>query len=366
VMGPDCGTGIVSNVPMAFTNVVKPGNIGIVGASGTGIQEVTTIIDRLGGGVIHAIGTGGRDLSDEVGAITMKDALVGLAEHEPTDVIVVISKPPAPEVRDEVVRLLHDLPKPVVAIFLGENPDHHEGDVYLAHTLEETAHIAVDLANGKDVKDRYQEQPHHLGGEKVGADKTVKGLYSGGTLASEAAMLISEALELGGLIKEEGYILKANGFEVMDLGDDIYTQGKPHPMIDPEVRKKKIEEYAADENTGVILLDIVLGYGSHPDMAGVLAPVIKEALETAKAENRELSFIGTVCGTQQDPQDYDEAKRTLEEAGVLVEDSNAKAVRLALHLMGKDVEDAPKEVKSYDQEKRALPAVSEAITDLLN
>ncbi len=366
VMGPDCGTGIVSNVPMAFTNVVKPGNIGIVGASGTGIQEVTTIIDRLGGGVIHAIGTGGRDLSDEVGAITMKDALVGLAEHEPTDVIVVISKPPAPEVRDEVVRLLYDLPKPVVAIFLGENPDHHEGDVYLAHTLEETAHIAVDLANGKEVKDRYQEQPHHLGGEKVGADKTVKGLYSGGTLASEAAMLISEALELGGLIKEEGYILKANGFEVMDLGDDIYTQGKPHPMIDPEVRKKKIEEYAADENTGVILLDIVLGYGSHPDMAGVLAPVIKEALEIAKAENRELSFIGTVCGTQQDPQDYDEAKRTLEEAGVLVEDSNAKAVRLALHLMGKDVEDAPKEVKSYDQEKRALPAVSEAITDLLN
>lgn len=365
VMGPDCGTGIISNVPMAFTNVVKSGNIGIVGASGTGIQEVTTIIDRLGGGVIHAIGTGGRDLSEEVGAMTMKDALLGLAEHEPTDVIVVISKPPAPAVRDEVVQLLHDLPKPVVAIFLGENPDHHEGDVYLAHTLEETAHMAVDLANGKGIKDRYQEKPIHEEKEKIDSSKTVKGLYSGGTLASEAGMLISEALELGGLIKEEGYILKSKGFEVMDLGDDIYTQGKPHPMIDPEVRKNKIREYAEDKNTAVILLDVVLGYGSHPDMAGALEPAIKEALEKAKSDDRTLYFVGTVCGTTQDPQDYDQAKQTLEEAGVLVEDSNAKAVRLALHLMGKDMEDAPKKVTPYTQEKRRLPKASEAVTSLL-
>ncbi|MDN6626026.1 MAG: acyl-CoA synthetase FdrA [Pisciglobus halotolerans] len=366
VMGPDCGTGIISNVPMAFTNVVRPGNIGIVGASGTGIQEVTTIIERLGGGVIHAIGTGGRDLSDEVGAITMKDSLVGLAEHEPTDVIVVISKPPAPEVRDDVVRMLHDLPKPVVAIFLGENPDHYEGDVYLAHTLEETANIAVDLANGKQVKESYPATPKHEGNEKVDSSKTVKGLYSGGTLASEAAMLISEALELGGLIKEEGYILKTNGFDVMDLGDDIYTQGKPHPMIDPEVRKNKIREYAADKNTGIILLDVVLGYGSHPDMAGALAPVIKESIEKAKSENRELYFVGTVCGTTNDPQNYDEQKRILEEAGVLVEDSNAKAVRLALHLMGKDLKDAPKKDVPYTKEKRELPKASDAVVDLLN
>lgn len=366
VMGPDCGTGIISSVPMAFTNVVKSGNIGIIGASGTGIQEVTTIIDRLGGGVIHAIGTGGRDLSEEVGAVTMKDALIGLAEHEPTDVIVVISKPPAPAVRDEVVQMLHDLPKPVVAIFIGENPDHHEGDVYLAHTLEEAANMAVDLANGKEVKGQYREKLRYEGNEKVDSFKTVKGLYSGGTLASEAAMLISEALELGGLIKEEGYVLKAKGFEVMDLGDDIYTQGRPHPMIDPEVRKNKILEYAADKSTGIILLDIVLGYGSHPNMAKALEPVIKEALEKAKAENRELYFIGTVCGTKQDPQDYNQTKRTLEEAGVLVEDSNAKAVRLALHLIGKDITDAVKVIQPYIEGKQILPKASEAITTLLN
>ena len=128
-MGPDCGTGIISSIPVAFTNVVKPGNIGIVGASGTGIQEVTTIIDRLGGGVIHAIGTGGRDLNEKVGAITVKDAIAALDKHDPTDIIVVISKPPAKEVRDEVVQLLQNVSKPVVAIFLGEKPDHHEGNV---------------------------------------------------------------------------------------------------------------------------------------------------------------------------------------------------------------------------------------------
>ncbi|MCW6016485.1 hypothetical protein K1Y38_27450 [Serratia marcescens] len=152
MMGPDCGTGILSSIPIAFTNVVAPGNIGVVGASGTGIQEVTTIIDRLGGGVVHAIGTGGRDLSDKVGAITVKDAIVALENHEPTDVICVISKPPAKEVRDEVVQLLQSISKPVVAIFLGEKPTNHEGKVYLAHTLEETARIAVDLANEATVK----------------------------------------------------------------------------------------------------------------------------------------------------------------------------------------------------------------------
>ena len=129
MMGPDCGTGILSGIPLAFTNVVKTGNIGIVGASGTGIQEVSTLIDRLGGGVTHAIGTGGRDLSDAVQAITVKDSLIALENYAPADVIVLISKPPAKSVRNEIVNLLHNLSKPVVAIFLGETPEQHENDV---------------------------------------------------------------------------------------------------------------------------------------------------------------------------------------------------------------------------------------------
>ncbi len=366
LMGPDCGTGIISGIPIAFTNVVKPGNIGIVGASGTGIQEVTTIIDRLGGGVVHAIGTGGRDLSAEVNAITVRDAILGLERHDPTDVIVVISKPPAPKVRDEIVELLHSLSKPVVAIFLGEKPDHHEGNVYLAHTLEETAMIALDLAKNRPVKPNYMEEISCEVKTPLTPEKTVKGLYSGGTLGAEAAMLITEALGLGKLIKQEGYLLNANGYEVMDLGDDIYTQGKPHPMIDPEVRINKIREYAKDENTGIILLDCVLGYGSHPDMAGALADVIKEAIQTAKVNGRELYVVGTVCGTAHDPQNYQAAIKKLKECGVLVEESNAKAVRLALKLKGLDCKDADKYVVAAPVAKKALPEVSDSVMDLLN
>lgn len=366
LMGADCGTGIISSTPLAFTNVVKPGNIGIVGASGTGIQEVTTIIDRLGGGVVHAIGTGGRDLSEEVGAITAKDALLGLEAHDPTDVIVFISKPPAKKVRDEIVELLHSLSKPAVAIFLGEKPDHHEGDVYLAHTLEETARIAVDLAEGKAVQANYSQPLSNTLDVVLPADKTVKGLYSGGTLAAEAGMLISDALDLGGLIKEEGYILKANGYEVMDLGDDIYTQGKPHPMIDPEVRIDKMRTYANDADTGVILFDCVLGYGAHPDMAEALSPAILEAKATAEKAGRNLHFVATVCGTDQDPQGYDKAIRTLKQCGVFVEESNAKAVRLALKLKGIDYETNNKDQQDVNVAKTALPKLSEAIRDLLN
>ena len=366
LMGPDCGTGIISSIPIAFTNVVRPGNIGIIGASGTGIQEVITIIDRLGGGVVHAIGTGGRDLSEEVNAVTVRDAILGLEYHEPTDVIVVISKPPAKKVRDEIVELLHSVTKPVVAIFLGEKPDHHEGNVYLAHTLEEAAMIALDLAKNRPVKPNYVEDIKYEVKTPLALDKTVKGLYSGGTLAAEAGMLITEALGLGKLTKKEGYILNANGYEVMDLGDDIYTQGKPHPMIDPEIRIKKIREYGSDENTGVILLDCVLGYGSHSDMAGALVDAIKAAIQTAKENGRELYFVATVCGTEYDPQSYQASIRTLQECGVLVEDSNAKAVRLALKLKGIDFKEVDKYVVERHAEKKALPKVSDSVIDLLN
>lgn len=365
VMGPDCGTGIISNVPLAFTNVVRSGNIGIVGASGTGIQEISTIIEKLGGGVIHAIGTGGHDLSTEVGAITTKDALAGLAQYDPVDVIVVVSKPPAEKVKNDVVELLHSLNKPVVAIFLGEKPEYHEGNVYFAHTLEECAKIAVDLSKGEKIKKNYQEKSNVHPKDSNIADKTIKGLYSGGTLAYEATMLVMEALKLSSAGKEEGYMLKTEGFEIMDLGDDIYTQGKPHPMIDPTVRIEKLREFGADSRTGIILLDVVLGYGANEDMAGQLAPVIKEILDKSVKENRKLYIIGTVCGTKGDPQNYEKSQKILEEAGMIVKESNAAAVRMALNLMGTDTEENDKEFKEYKGELRPLPEVSEAVKDLL-
>lgn len=361
VMGPDCGTGIISNVPLAFTNVVRSGNIGLVGASGTGIQEVTSMIERLGGGVTHAIGTGGRDLSDSVGAITMEDAIAGLAHHDPTEVIGIISKPPAKEVRDDVVSLLHSIDKPVVAIFLGEKPDHHEDSVYLAHTLEETAKIAMDLADNKPVKDNYYSKKPLADADPKLEGKHIIGLYSGGTLAYEAGMLVSEALNLGGIISEDGYVLKAKGNEVLDLGDDIYTQGRPHPMIDPRIRIEKISEYANEPKTGVILLDDVLGYGTDDTMAESLA----DAVNNVSRKHPRIKFVATVVGTRDDPQDYDAARKTLQDAGIIVLDSNAQAVRYALNLIGKDLNEPDKKVVNYTGGTREVPTPSESVLDLL-
>lgn len=365
-MGPDCGTGVISSVPIAFTNVINPGNIGIVGASGTGIQEVTCAIDRLGAGCVHAIGTGGRDLNERVGAVTVKDAIAALEAHDATDVICVISKPPAPAVRDEVVDLLERCTKPAVAIFIGEKPEAHLGRVKLAHTLEECAQIAVDLARGAEVKKNYCEPLDIEVGEPLDKDKTVVGLYSGGTLAGEAAMMITEALELGHTVKENGYMLRYGGYDVIDLGDDVYTQGRPHPMIDPEVRIKMMREYAAKDTTGVIVFDCVLGYGCHPDMASELAPVITECVEAARADGRELHFVGTVVGTRQDPQDYDRSVAILREAGAIVEASNARAVRAALAFKGVDYVEADRETVAYEvRDPSPVPEPSEAVMELL-
>lgn len=366
VMGPDCGTGIINGVPMAFTNIVRPGKIGIVGASGTGIQEVSTIIDKLGAGVTNAIGTGGRDLSEKIGGITMLDSIAALEKDPQTEVIVVISKPPAKVVRDKVVALLREVSKPVVAIFLGEKPTHHEKNLYFAYTLEEAAKLAVDVLNGKEVTALDESitipevslQPNQ---------KHLKGYYSGGTLASEAGMLIADALQLkNGLIKQDGFVLKTDGNEIIDLGDDMYTQGKPHPMIDPEKRIEMIKHAADDAETAIILLDVVLGYGAHMDMASELAPAIQEVKAKAHAAGRELVVLGTVVGTTSDPQNLMRQKEILEEAGVIVCESNNKAVRTGLGILGYQVTDIAKKVEAADaSESVAIPEVSEKVSALL-
>lgn len=367
VMGPDCGTSIVSGVPVAFANVVKPGNIGIVGASGTGIQEVSVQVDRLGGGVSSAIGTGGRDLSDKIGAITMLDAIRALANHKDTEVITMISKPPAKEVRDEVVELLQSVSKPVVAIFLGEEPHNHEGNIYYANTLEETAAIAVDLASGNTVKPNYYGAAIEVPSVNLNADqKTIKGLYSGGTLGYEAATLISRGLGLAQSgHHDEGYLLSADGFEVADLGDDIYTQGKPHPMIDPDTRIQFFKKAAEDDSTAIILFDVVLGYGSHEDMASALVPGIKKIQQEAKAKGKEIYFVATVCGTNQDPQDIADQKAKLESAGVILRDSNNQAVRTALGMLDIQIDEKDKEVVAGKETASKDFTVSEAIEKLL-
>lgn len=338
VMGPDCGTAVISGVPIAFSNVVNKGNIGVVGASGTGIQEVITIIDKLGAGVTHALGTGGRDLSEEVEAVTMMDSIQALAENTEVQTVVIISKPPAPKVRDQVVALLANIGKPVVAIFMGEKPESHLPTVKFAHTLEEAAIMAVELARGTKLEVAPEAAlPADLG---LAAGQTkIRGLYTGGTLAYEAATLLKEVLHVDKNKKyDEGYLLQYDGHEVIDLGDDKYTQGRPHPMIDGTTRFQFIEEAAKNPEVAVILIDLVLGYGAHEDMGTPLSKLIKKATDIAAAEGRKLYFVGSICGTKNDPQNYDEQLRLLKSAGVIVTDSNFSAIRTALRIIGQEVE----------------------------
>lgn len=364
VMGPDCGTGIIHSVPLAFTNIVKEGNIGLVGASGTGIQEVTTIIDRERTGVTNAIGTGGRDLSTEIGAITMLDSIKALNQDPQVKVITVISKPPAKEVKDRVLNVLRNIEKPVLTLFLGDKPTYHEPGIYHAYTLEEAARVSVQLSNGEvpnfkpsiltDIDVNFAEG-------QIG----IKGFYSGGTLAYEAAMLINHTLKNTKSEKQEGYMLKTEAHAVIDLGDDIYTQGKPHPMIDPEKRIEMLEASIEDETTAVILLDDVIGNGSHDDMATELAPTISKAIQHAKDRGRNIVVLATVVGTEQDHQGYQQQIDILKRAGAVICETNDQMVRTAIHLLGHDVQQPEREEKAFDKEVVDL-TVSDEIIQLLN
>lgn len=366
VMGPDCGTGILNGVPIAFANVIEEGNIGIVGASGTGIQEVSTIIGRNGGGVTHAIGTGGRDLSAEVGALTTIQGLRVLDADPQTDVIVFISKPPAPEVREKVVEVFKTLSKPVVAIFMGDKAAEQHDNVYYAWTLEDTALIALELAEAEmnSVENILAGNEDLKKVKENNAQRFVKGYYCGGTLALEAAMILQDEFGLDPDTEHaDGMMFHHEGHEVIDLGDDAYTQGRAHPMIDPTFRVQKVEEAAVNPETAIILLDNVIGYGAHEDMAGVFAPVIEKAKKQAAEEGRALIAIASVTGTEQDPQVYQDQIDKLEAAGVIVTDSNAQATKLAATIIEYLNEDAVSETKVEATIPADLVKVAELISD---
>ena len=346
VMGPDCGTGRICGLPLAFTNVVHDGSIGLVGASGTGLQEVMVQIDRLGGGVSHAIGVGGRDLSLEVGGIACLQALRALDADGRTNVIVLVGKPPAPTVRKELADVANQLSKPVVAVLLGELLETEaNSNVHYARTLEEAARTAVELAGTRAAR------PVSLRPEQ----RWIKALYTGGTLAAEAAMLLAGPLgisEPGGL--EAGYLLKSGGHEVIDLGDDVYTRGRPHPMIDASLRAERLSAVFDDPENAVLLLDVVLGYGSAADPAGALARAIVDGLTRVHADGRDLAVVASVCGTEDDPQALSSQVATLEQAGVTVLPNNAAAARHALAIS-----------QRRDRKTGSPPAPSEPIQRLL-
>ncbi len=323
VMGPDCGTAAFAGVPLAFGNVCAPGPIGVVGASGTGTQEIMTQVDRLGAGISHAIGLGGRDLSAPVGGRTALAALRALDADPGTDVIVLVSKPPAPQVRARVEEVAQQLSTPVVTMFLGARGTGRDGNITAASTLADAAARAVELAG---VASFTSPDP-----EKAG----LVGLFTGGTLADEAGVIVSEELGLDVALNstDPGVVLDAAPDRIIDLGDDVYTQGRPHPMIDPALRAEKITEALAEPSTAVLLLDVVIGHGSAADPAGAIAEPIREGLENAARQGRAVRVVASVCGTSRDEQGLDAQISTLTDAGVTVLGSNAAASRHAAALI---------------------------------
>ena len=298
-MGPDCGTAILDGVGLGFANEVARGPDGIVGASGTGIQEVCCQLDAAGVGVSHAIGVGGRDLSAAVGGPMMRRGLELLAADEDTRVIVAVSKPPDPAVAAAVEAAAAAAGKPVVLAFGDEPREPDPGGLVRAATLEAAAARAAELAGGSPpVFGEALRRPPARG--------SVRGLYSGGTLCSEAARIVGRG-------------------EFTDFGADEYTEGRAHPMIDPSLRVEALARAAVDPEVAVVLLDVVLGHGAHADPAGELAPVIAAA---------DRHVIVALCGAAADPQGLDGQRAALEAAGAVVTRSNAHAARLAREASG--------------------------------
>ena len=334
VMGPDCGTAIIGGVPLGFANNVRRGNIGIVAASGTGLQEVTTQIHRMGGGISHAIGTGGRDVYAEVGGITMLQGIALLAADASTKVIAIVSKPPAPEVTQKVMAALLASGKPAVVVFLGSDTKSASKHIHGVDTLVDCAAKAVQLLAIKNIATSTYIMPARP--RFSTSQKYLRALYSGGTYAAEAQNLwaqsglqvwsnvpLNKALALSNPLKE------SQGHTALDLGDDDFTVGRPHPMIDQTTRIDRLLKEAADPSVRVILLDVVIGWGAHADPAAELAKAISQAKKIASKANRHLGIIGFVCGTELDPQVLAKQEQILQSAGMVLAGNSANAAWLA-------------------------------------
>jgi len=341
VMGPDCGTAIVNGVALGFANVVRRGPFGIVGASGTGIQEVSTLIHKRGYGISHAIGLGGRDLSQKVMGISMLQGIRALEEDPLTQIVILISKPPAPEVANLVLDALKGLKKKYVVNFLkGDPAEAKKRNLPFAAALEEAADLAVSIhekrqfaavrfsADEKQLTAKAAEER-----QRIGAGKHLRGLFSGGTLADEALVILSKQIvDIRSNIPLREDLRLVNSWEsaghtIVDLGEDEFTRGRPHPMIDFSLRCDRLLKEADDPKCGVILLDVVLGYGAHWDPASELVPVVRKAQEKAAAGGRHVSFVASITGTNEDPQRADAQQVALEAIGVQVLPSNAQAAR---------------------------------------
>lgn len=357
MMGPDCGTAIVNGIGLGFANRVRRGSIGLVGAAGTGLQAITSRIHALGAGVSHALGTGGRDLKQAVGGITARQGLAALTADPQTEVIVLVSKPPDPQVSAALLQQAWRSGKPVVVNFIGYPPPAPRiGNLHFASSLSQAAEVAAGLLDGgakgaaegsaggaqqaADVPtagpgDQQGSAGEPGAGQGASGDQQgsagagyLRGLFSGGTLANEALRGLQAVLGTVHSNLTEPRLpdsLVSQGHTVLDLGEDEFTVGRLHPMIDNDLRVRRMLQEAEDRQVRLILLDVVLGEGAHPDPAVELAPAIEQVRDRGGIE------VGVVLvGTDQDPQGLDEQRNRLTEAGAQVFADTADLVAFAI------------------------------------
>ena len=344
LMGPDCGTAIIGGNGLGFANAVRSGTVGIVGASGTGIQEIAVQLHHHGLGISHALGTGGRDLSASVGGLTMLRGIDMLAADPDTDVIVLTSKPPDRDVAACIVKRASACGKPVVVNFLGGDTVAATGaGLVAAHTLTGAATKTVQLLrpNGRTAPesarsdDELRRQVDDIAGLLSPKQVYLRGLFTGGTLCYEAMHVLQDYIGpvYSNIAQQSGYHLgdcsRSREHTLLDMGDDLFTRGRPHPMIDPELRNRRLLQESEESDVAVVLLDLVLGYGSHTDPGASLAETVRDATTLAAQDGRHLVVIASVCGTEQDPQGLARQKRLLADEGVVLAASNAEASRLA-------------------------------------
>jgi FdrA protein len=342
MMGPDCGTSIINRTVLGFGNIVRSGPVGIVSASGTGLQQVSTLLDSAGVGISQAIGTGGNDLSDAVGGRMMTEGINLLNDDVQTKIIILISKPPGPNTTKSILDQAARCHKPVIVNFLGWQPDlRGANNCTSAETLEDTALMTCKKLGVELPADLVSES---IDEQAIGKEwrrfnttqKYVRGLYSGGTLCYEAQIVMLPYLGTIGsnapLVKSmriDGNAMNTHEHICIDMGTEEFVVGRAHPMMDYTLRKLRILKEAQDPEVAVFLLDIVLGYGSNSDPATELKPSIEEAKGIARDAGRSLSFVGSIVGTGQDPQNLDLQRRILADAGMLLFPSNAHAARAA-------------------------------------
>ncbi|NQS92600.1 MAG: acyl-CoA synthetase FdrA [Chloroflexi bacterium] len=335
VMGPDCGTAIINGIGLGFANQVRRGPIGMVAASGTGLQQVSVRIHQLGGGLTHALGTGGRDLSSRVGGVTARMGLDLLDRDPDTKVIVLVSKPPDKDAADSILNYARTLSKPVVVNFIGYSTTLQIIDnLQFTSTFDDTAAAAVALsANLTESGPDFQ-----LDGFASG-QRYLRGLFSGGTLAYEALLILAYYLEnvYSNVPINKEYRLEnslvSQEHSIVDLGEDEFTVGRLHPMMDNELRINRLELEADDSEVALILMDVVLGHGSNPDPASELAPAIAAARKKAEKAGRRMDVVLILTGTDLDPQQMASQEKELKKAGALVFQSSDTAVRYTGNLV---------------------------------